>query len=125
MCRPTKYKPEYCKELIDFMSEGYSLEAFCGHIGIVKDTLYNWFKQHKDFSDAKKKALAKSLLWWEKQGIKAVSGENKDVNSTVWIFNMKNRHGWKDKQEVDQKIEANVNVKDLRASIIKDIAENK
>lgn len=29
-------------------------------------------------------------------------GGSKSLNSTVWIFNMKNRFGWRDKQEIEQ-----------------------
>lgn len=113
MGRPSKYKDEYCQQLIDFLSEGYSLEAFCGKIGISKDTLYNWFDKHSAFSYAKSIAVSKSLEWWEKQGITGLwditehysKGElthiTKKLNSTVWIFSMKNRHGWRDAVNIE------------------------
>lgn len=106
--RPTKYKTEYCREVIDFMTFGYSKEAFCGRIGIAKDTLYKWDKKHKEFADAIKKGEAKSLLFWEKMGIEGATGNISGFNPSTWIFNMKNRFNWRDKRDItsdDEKIE--------------------
>lgn len=107
--RPTKYKPEYCKDLIDHMSEGLSYESFAAVISVDRDTLYEWEKVHKEFSDAKKAAFDVNLLFWERQGLDGLFNEteydekgrptkSKSINATVWIFNMKNRHRWRDKQ---------------------------
>lgn len=76
--RPTDYKPEYCQMLIDYFSiEPYkeiqkkiytksgalieipedrpadfpSLAGFCIKIGIHRDTLHEWTKNHPEFSD--------------------------------------------------------------------------
>lgn len=38
-------------------------------------------------------------VWWERQGRKMSAGES-EGNATTWIFNMKNRFGWKDKSEI-------------------------
>ena len=105
--RPSKYDPEYCMDLIDHMTKGLSFEAFAGLIGCCKDTLYEWVKVYPEFSDAKKIATQKSQLFWESigieglwniQGTKFKSG--KSLNASVWIFNMKNRFNWSDKQEI-------------------------
>lgn len=95
--RPTKYLPEFCEQLIECMSRGLSFEAFAGKIGVHKDTLYEWFKKHPEFSDAKKIGESLSLLYWEELGIKLITGEI-DGNPTPWIFNMRNRFGWSDQR---------------------------
>lgn len=97
--RPTKYKKEFCQIAIDEMAKGFSKEAVAGILGIAKDTLYNWIKKHKEFSDAIKKGEALSLLQWEKIGMAGTLGKTQNFSAASWIFNMKNRHGWKDKQE--------------------------
>lgn len=110
--RPTKYDPAFCEMAIEFMAEGYSKEALAGHLQISEDTLYEWIKVHKDFSEAIKIASKRSQLKWEKIGIDNILStsefdaqtkisSNKALNSSVWIFNMKNRFGWNDKKEVD------------------------
>lgn len=41
-------------------------------------------------------AKAKSTHFWEKMGIDGAKGLISGFNSGTWIFNMKNREGWKD-----------------------------
>ncbi len=109
--RTLEYDEKYCQMLIDHMAKGYSFESFGPTIGVCRSTLYNWKDKHKAFLDAKNFGTDVSLNWWEKQGIEG-TWENKDswtdkgtpyaartLNNAVWIFNMKNRHGWKDKPE--------------------------
>lgn len=106
--RPTKYKKRYCQDLIDHMSQGYSFESFAGLIGTTKDTIYAWSRKHKEFSDAKKAGTEASRMFWERMAVdnlinstetRGKSSSSKSLNSTVWIFNMKNRFGWRDRVE--------------------------
>ena len=97
--RPTKYRPEYCEMIIEHMAEGLSKEAFAGVIGVHKETIYNWAEANPEFSDAIKTGEVKSRLFWEKLGMAGASGSD-EFNATAWIFNMKNRFGWRDKQEI-------------------------
>jgi hypothetical protein len=108
--RPSEYDPIYCKMLIDHMAEGYSFESFAGKIGKARATIYNWVEAHSDFADAKAIGVDAGLYFWEKQGIEGLHNQtfkdadgmtvSKSINATVWIFNMKNRHNWRDKNEV-------------------------
>lgn len=111
---PTKYRPEYCKLLIEKMSEGYSYEAFAGFVSVCKDTLYEWEKLFPAYSDAKKIAVEKNRIFWEKacidhlinttESFRQKDGSTKTVskslNNAAWIFNMKNRFHWRDRMEV-------------------------
>lgn len=102
--RPTLYKPEYCELLIEHMGSGLSFEAFAGVVGVCKKTLYDWEKANPEFLHAKSEGLEKARLFWEKLGVNNIINESfgkdgsRSLNSTVWIFNMKNRFGWRDKQ---------------------------
>lgn len=100
MGRPTKYKPEYCQQLVTFMAGGPGFEAFAGEIGVNIDTLHEWVKQHGDFSEAKKEAFGKNRLFWERISIGGMTGLIPNFNATVWVFSMKNRFGWRDKQDI-------------------------
>ena len=93
--RPTKYKPEYCDQLIEFMAKGFSFEAFAGEIEVALDSLSKWVNEHDAFSASKKIGQAMSRKWWEKAGQDGMYA-GKAFNPTVWIFAMKNRFGWKD-----------------------------
>jgi len=93
--RPTLYKKEYCQMLIDHMAQGYSYATFAATINTHRDTLHEWEQKHPEFSDAKKIAFTKCQQWWETQAMKGMwteNGENAtNLNTTLWIFNMKCR----------------------------------
>lgn len=98
--QPTKYKEEYCDQLIDHMSEGFSFESFGGIISVSRDTLYEWAKVQPAFSDAKKIGLSQHRLYWERQMKEGMWNTPKlFFNTTAWIFMMKNCHGWRDNPE--------------------------
>ena len=106
--------------LIAHMTDGFSFESFAAKINKNRDSLYEWAKRHPEFSDAKKKGTDQSLLWWEDMGRRGMTGqlarlkktiEHKDgkiekeydravFGQSTWIFNMKNRHNWRDKTEI-------------------------
>jgi len=94
--RPTDYDPSYCDEAISFLADGYSLAAFAGHIGVTRQTVYNWTEQHPEFFDAVKTGQASAVLWWEKANRNlALTGEG---NATAIVFGLKNRASdeWRD-----------------------------
>jgi hypothetical protein len=63
--RPSLYKPDYDKDVIDCGSRGLSLTAFAGEIGVSRDTISEWMKVHESFSVACKASLAKRALFLE------------------------------------------------------------
>lgn len=99
--RPTKYKPEYCQKLIDHMAKGYSFESFGAIINVARSTVEDWVKAQECFRGAKEEAFLRSREFWERQGIEGLWSGDGDlkINPTIWIFNMKNRFGWRDKVE--------------------------
>lgn len=97
----SKWKAEFPEMLIEEMAKGYSIEAFCGKIGISIDTFYRWETEHPQLSEAKKLGICQSQLFWERAGMAGMFGKTKGFNATVWIFSMKNRFGWRDKKDVD------------------------
>lgn len=99
--RPTKYLKKYDKEIVKWMSRGFSITSFAGKIGVNKDTLYEWIKTHKSFSDSIKKGKMAYVKYWESIGMLGMMGKIEGFNATMWIFNMKNRLGWSDKMTVD------------------------
>lgn len=106
--RPSKYKPEYCDQLIKHMEGGLSYESFAGTIRVNRDTLYQWEKVNPDFSDAKKTGHELRQLFWERVGRNialgiptTLDGKSYDrANVTAWIFTMKNACNWSDKRDI-------------------------
>lgn len=100
MARPTKYDPKYCEEMINYMKAGKSYEAFAGHIGVAKQTLYTWEKEHPEFLDAKRIARGKCQEKLEEMAHKLVTGQYKG-NASMLIFMFKNMTGWRDDPVID------------------------
>ena len=92
---PTKYKPEYCDMLVQHMGKPASFESFAGVIGVDRDTLYEWRKVHKAFSDAHKKGKMNCLNTFEMQLRLIGSGKLKG-NIAAVIFHMKNLTTFRD-----------------------------
>lgn len=97
--RPSKYKEEYCKMIIDHMAQGRSIASFASSIDVNKDTIYEWKKHHEKFSDAIKVGWAKSEAWWEEQGRMGLW--NKDLNASIYIFTMKTRFSHREENNVN------------------------
>jgi hypothetical protein len=102
-----------CDTVVELMREGASLVEVYAALDIDDDTLYDWcneesprFKQ--EFSDAVKTGRRLSHAWWERHGRQQL--DNKEFNSTLWYMNMKNRHGWKDRQETEHKGEVQLSI---------------
>ncbi len=88
--RPTKYKEELCDTAYDVLCRGGSLVKVAAVLDVDRDTIKEWRKTHPKFSAAIKRGLVKSEVVWE---------ENPpEMSDTRWIFNMKNRFGWADRQ---------------------------
>jgi hypothetical protein len=100
MANTSKYDPDYCKELKEHMAKGGSVESFAGSIGVSKKTIYNWAEKFPEFGEAKAIGEMLSYKWWFDAGQAGLymGGKENPFNTTVWIFAMKNRFGWRDKQ---------------------------
>lgn len=85
-------------------------------LGIGESAWETLIEDDDDFRRTVKECKALCQVWWERQGRKMSAGEA-DGNATVWIFNMKNRFGWKDKSEVDHS--GNIGVTQITRRIVK------
>ncbi len=129
--RPTKYDPRYCEDIIDHMSMGGSIEGFGAYIGdkykdrslaVSKMTIFEWFKVHPEFLEAKEIGLSYSRKFYDDMGNSGMAGQLKRIvkeiyhpesgrkevkyaaayfNDKAWAMNMKNRFGWKDRTELE------------------------
>jgi hypothetical protein len=125
--RPAKYKAKYCKEIISFFDiepikeidvkliqkNGSVIEttkevaenlrffsSFARKIGVCHDTLLEWCKRHKEFSESYKicKELQKEHL--------IICGLKGFYNPAAFCFTAKNITDMRDKQEFEHSADA-------------------
>jgi len=85
--------------MVDVGQEGGSkVETMC-MLGIGDSAWDTLLANHEEFRLAERKRKLLCEMWWERQGRKMAVGA--DGNATVWVFNMKNRFGWRDKHDHD------------------------
>ena len=111
--RPTLYNEKYCQEMIDFFDRDYkqkshgkieacdfpSVAGFARKIGVAKSSLYKWASEHPEFSAvlARCKDIQEDIL---------INNSLKGAyNAAFSQFLLKNTHGFKDKQEVEQTVQ--------------------
>lgn len=61
-----KYNPVVCDLIVDLMSQGFSITAACGEIGLSRDTVYQWANAHEALAYALKHGQAKRVLYLER-----------------------------------------------------------
>ncbi len=99
--RPTKYDPAYCVLAIDSGKLGKSTEWIACEIGVHVDTVYEWAKVHKEFSEAITLAKQLELQWWEDAGQREMT--NTGFSASAWSRSMAARFPkkWREKTQVD------------------------
>ena len=99
-------------ELIRMGDEGASDVEMRVYLDISNDLWYRFLEEEPEFSETVKRAQERAEAWWNKVGrsnLELSKGES--FNSTTWIFNMKNRFNWRDKQDVNQSGGLTINMK--------------
>lgn len=62
--RPTKYKEEYCEQILEFASKGELPIEWAATFGVNKSTLHEWRKNYQEFSNAYACAFVICHKWW-------------------------------------------------------------
>lgn len=91
--------PKNWKEkIMGLKKEGASDVEVRAELGISQDLWDRFKKEIEEFSLTIKKGDDLCEAWWEKKG--RTNLENRQFNAVLWYMNMKNRFGWKDRNEV-------------------------
>lgn len=99
-------------DVLAIAAEGASDVEIRHKVGIGKSAWATLLEDSEEFRETISEARELCAIWWEENGRKlAVNGGG---NSAIWIFNMKNRFGWRDKKEEEEK-------KDDMGDIIRDL----
>ena len=114
--RPSKYKEDYCDQVIALGSDGKSRTQIARTLGVVRQTLTDWEASHPEFSDAMSIAEEYAQAWWEDQGQAGIT-MGKQFNGFVYSFQMKNRFRKEYTEKVDLKHEAGDSFKAMWAMV--------
>ena len=93
--RPSKYDEAFCDQIVEEMGKGYSLTAFAGCIGVHRETLLNWGKEHPEFFDAIKRAKAARVFNLETGLLTAKDGPT--VTSRIFALKNADPEEWREK----------------------------
>lgn len=107
--RPTLYKPEYCELVIELGKKGYSLAAMASEIGVHRDTVQQWRKDHEEFSASFARARDYAQAWWEEEGLKGMWA-GKVFNAQVWSRSMAARFPDDYTERSDVKLSGSVDI---------------
>ena len=116
--RPTSYKPEYCKQMLDFFlsfldvdkqkkPEFPTLMDFAREVEVNYATLTRWRDAHPDFRKAYKECQEVQLNIVIKN---AIVGR---FNSIFSIFTLKNIAGWRDSPVIDNSTHNHFNIQKI------------
>lgn len=89
-------------KMMELADKGASkLECRVRVLGISTDLWARFMKEEREFSETVKDCTGLCQSYWENLGNQLSRGE-KEGSAAVWIFNMKNRFGWRDKVEISE-----------------------
>jgi hypothetical protein len=96
---PTTYNKSYCATVVQFGKIGKGPAAVSAHIGVHKDTLYEWGRVHPEFSVALKKQKSLIEAWLLAQANRMIKGGK--GNDRLIIFMLNAQHGYKESSSMD------------------------
>lgn len=97
---PTKYTKSMPEKALDIIgSQGKSITQFARDMRVTRETVYEWARVHKEFSDALQRAKQWSEAHWEDKMESMMY--DREVNAPLAKLYLVNRFGWTDKTQVD------------------------
>ncbi len=91
--------PNWKETILDLASRGMSDVEIRNDLSIGHNMWYKLQDRNKEFGETIKKAKDICEAWWLTQG--RTSLRDKEFSYVGWYMNMKNRFGWKDRNETD------------------------
>lgn len=87
--QPTKYKKEYCSEVVELGKQGKSVAQMCAHFDISRQTIDNWAAANPEFLDALTRARTHMQAVLEALAFDGL--KNKEFNAALWKTTMQAR----------------------------------
>lgn len=101
--RRTKYSSSLLNEVDKYLESATKenqhlpkIESLAVHLGVVRKTLYNWAKKHKEFD----RILEYIKLLQEERLIDDGIYGGKEINASIVKLILSNNHGYRDKSDI-------------------------
>lgn len=113
----------WAAELIELYKEGCSDAEVAATMKITIKEYYTQIAENQTFAKLVEYGRTLSLAFWEGQARKNIG--NKQFNTPLWAFYMKNKHGWADKMDTTSQAEVSTTDLDsLREKVSKQVARH-
>lgn len=105
--RPSRFRRDFCDEIVEFCREGRSISEYADHIDVSRATLNNWAAQHAEFLEALSRAKAGALAWWARQARRVAEKGGGPGTSQVVVFALRNfgAEDYRDRRDAPLSIE--------------------
>jgi hypothetical protein len=117
---PEDAKTHWTETLLDLYQSGRSDVEVCKELKLTRKQFEQYMSESDAFADLVQRGRDYAEAWWMEQG--RVNLKNRDFVTTLWQFNMVNRHGWASKRESAQ-VDPNLNLDKLKDELRKALPE--
>ena len=97
--RPTKYKPEFCEQIIELGKQGKLPVQVAVAFGVSKSTLHNWLDQFPEFLDAFTEYKAICEDWFVNLNIEHATEDRAGNAGSAKFLLMAAFDGWREKTD--------------------------
>lgn len=111
-------EPSWHSELVALYEQGGGDAEAAKLLKITGAKFQQVYLEEPAFAEVIDMCRTLSRAWWESQA--RLNLWNKDFNTALWNFNMKNRYAWADKSEVkSDKNEREMSIDEVRSELLK------
>lgn len=111
--RPSKYTPEVCNTIIDYLAHGKDLAHVAAAHDVSERTLYNWINEHDDLKEAYEVGQAKGKAFWLDKADEYIA-KGREVNATLMIARLSNKGIWK--RNADTAPTQNIHIENMQVN---------
>lgn len=112
----------WATELVEYYKQGYADSEVACAMNISMRQFNTMLADNPTFAKLVEFGRTLSLAWWEGQARKNLG--NKQFNTPLWVFTMKNKYGWADKIDTNNSNEhITHDLEALRSEVFKEVSK--
>lgn len=95
------YHKRYEGILLDYMTQGYSLEATLAILKISRETFDKWVEEIPSFATVVEQGHYRRQKFWEDKLLDTVNNPGKDSKDTLIMKTLQNQFDWQPTQKIE------------------------